>query len=106
VDRFHPGVHRLVLHACDRASARYEGLPFEMAASARELWRWRASAGIQRGQVFRLDPHGLGSKSEDRPPEYIAGFRDALVHCGLGTLQELNTGINDRDTPYDPGTKG
>ena len=75
VDRFHPGVHRLVLHACGSPSARYEGPPFEMAASERELWRWRASAGIQRGEVFRLDPEGASRNKADGPPEYIAGFR-------------------------------
>jgi hypothetical protein len=31
---------------------------------------------------------------------------EALVHCGLGTLQELNTGINDPNTPYDPDITG
>jgi len=75
VDRFHAGIHRLVLHACGGPSVRYEGLPFEMAASERELWRWRASAGIRRGQVFRLDPHGLSRNKADGPPEYIARFR-------------------------------
>ncbi|HKO48289.1 MAG TPA: hypothetical protein VJV79_11225 [Polyangiaceae bacterium] len=77
VDRFHPGVHRLVLHGCDSPSARYEGPPFDMAGSKRELWRWRASpgAGILRGQVFRLDPHGSNRNQQDGPPAYIAGFR-------------------------------
>jgi hypothetical protein len=48
-----------------------------MAASARELWRWRASpgAGIQRGQVFRLEPHSWSRNNQSSLPESIAGFR-------------------------------
>jgi hypothetical protein len=38
--------------------------------------------------------------------EFTTKAEDALVHCGLGTLQELNTGINDPTTPYDPGHRG
>jgi len=74
VDRFHPGIHRLVLHGCDSARQRYEGSPFEMAASARELWRWRAAAGIQRGSIFRLDARPP-QDDQGRPPEHIASFR-------------------------------
>jgi len=75
LDRFHPGAHRLVLHGCGPAKARYEGPPFEMAPSARALWRWRAAEGIVRGQVFRLEPHVLAKAATDLPPEYIANFR-------------------------------
>jgi len=31
---------------------------------------------------------------------------DALVHCGLGTLNELHSGIDDPSTPYLPGHTG
>jgi len=31
---------------------------------------------------------------------------DAVMHCGLGTLEELNTGIDDPNTPYIPGHTG
>ncbi|HET7540392.1 MAG TPA: hypothetical protein VFK05_10995 [Polyangiaceae bacterium] len=31
---------------------------------------------------------------------------DAVMHCGLGTLNELNTGIDDPSTPYIPGHHG
>jgi hypothetical protein len=38
--------------------------------------------------------------------DFTTKAEDALVHCGLGTLQELETGINDPSTPYDPGIQG
>jgi hypothetical protein len=38
--------------------------------------------------------------------DFTTKAEDALVHCGLGTLQELAAGINDPSTPYDPGTRG
>jgi hypothetical protein len=31
---------------------------------------------------------------------------DALPHCGLGRLSELNTGVDDPHTPYTPGLSG
>ena len=31
---------------------------------------------------------------------------EALVHCGVGTMQELRSGINDPNTPYDPRLSG
>jgi hypothetical protein len=31
---------------------------------------------------------------------------DALPHCGLGRLDELNSGIDDPRTPYEPGLSG
>ena len=99
IDRFHSGVHRLVLHACGNSGARYDGPPFAMAASARELWRWRAAAGIQGGQVFRLDPHGLDEKKAG-PPEYIAGFHVVKASgrpVAPELLVDLAAWLRDRD---------
>jgi hypothetical protein len=31
---------------------------------------------------------------------------EALIHCRLGKKSELETGINDPSTPYDPDVKG
>ena len=31
---------------------------------------------------------------------------EALIHCGLGKKSELETGINDPSTPYDPDVQG
>lgn len=31
---------------------------------------------------------------------------DALPHCGLGTLREFRTGVDDPHTPYTPGLSG
>jgi len=31
---------------------------------------------------------------------------EALIHCGLGKKSELETGINDPSTPYDPDVHG
>jgi len=31
---------------------------------------------------------------------------EALIHCGLGNKSELETGINDPSTPYDPDASG
>ena len=100
VDRFHPGVHRLVLHACEPSKTRYEGPAFDMAPSARELWRWRAAAGIRRGQVFRLEPHTLAKEPKDGPPEYIAGFRvikDSGHPLAPELLVELAEWLRSRD---------
>jgi hypothetical protein len=38
--------------------------------------------------------------------DFTTKAEDALVHCGLATLRELTTGINDPSTPYDPGSQG
>jgi hypothetical protein len=75
VDSFHPGVHRLVLYACDDEKTRYEGPAFEMPESARELSRLRAAANIQKGTIFRLDPLRPKASDESHPPEHITGFR-------------------------------
>ena len=86
-DRFHSGVHRLVLHPCGASTPRYEGPPFAMPATGRELWRWRAATDVRAGQVFRLDPHGLDEKQVG-PPEYIAGFR-VMKDSGRPVAPEL-----------------
>ncbi len=31
---------------------------------------------------------------------------DALPHCGLGSMKELRTGVDDPRTPYEPGLGG
>lgn len=31
---------------------------------------------------------------------------DALPHCGLGSMNELRTRVDDPQTPYDPGIEG
>lgn len=31
---------------------------------------------------------------------------DALPHCGLGSMTELRTRVDDPETPYDPGIEG
>jgi len=39
-------------------------------------------------------------------PESTRQAENALVHCGLGTLNELTTGVDDPTTPYDPTISG
>jgi hypothetical protein len=98
-DRFHPGVHRLVLHGCDTPSRRYEGPPFDMAATARELWRWRAAAAIQRGRVFRLEPTVFDDNNQG-PPKYIAGFgalKDSEQPLSPALIDELAAWLRARD---------
>lgn len=42
----------------------------------------------------------------DGAPDNTTQAEDALVHCGLGTLAEMRTGIDDPSTPYIPGHHG
>ena len=72
---FHSGVHRLVLHACADPAKRFVGAEFEMPASTRELWRWRAAANTERGTVLRLDPQDTERYRKAPLEEYVAGFR-------------------------------
>ncbi|HKO48589.1 MAG TPA: hypothetical protein VJV79_12745 [Polyangiaceae bacterium] len=44
--------------------------------------------------------HVAGAKEDTTKAE------EALVHCGLGSQRELDTGIDDPNTPYIPGFKG
>ncbi|HKO49764.1 MAG TPA: hypothetical protein VJV79_18670 [Polyangiaceae bacterium] len=39
-------------------------------------------------------------------PDTTSQAEDALVHCGLGTLAELKSGVDDPSTPYLPRYKG
>lgn len=73
--------------------------------------RWKNEIGISyypfsrgRIKVLGLLIHELAHIAG--ATEFTTKAEDALVHCGLGTLQELQTGINDPSTPYDPGILG
>jgi hypothetical protein len=86
-DVFHPGVHRFVVHACTDPMKRYEGPPFEMAASAGELARWRASSDIHEVTTVKLDPRN-GEDVAFHHSDRVAGYRVLP-----GTAQPLETGL-------------
>ena len=88
-----------MLHACNASDPSYDSEPFEMPASARELWRWRASEGVQSGQVFRLEPL-VDDKLNEGPPNYISGFgvsKDSGQPLSSGLLVEIAAWLRSKD---------
>lgn len=58
-----------------------------------------------RWSVLATFIHELAHCNGDRSPTSTAA-EDSLVHCGLGTMDELTSGVDDPSTPYQPGVQG
>jgi hypothetical protein len=52
------------------------------------------------GTLLHELAHVAGASNDSTQAE------EALVHCGLGTMAELRSGIDDPKTPYIPGHRG
>jgi hypothetical protein len=52
---YHPGVHRLVVRACDGTQFLVAGPMFELPENARTLPRWNAAFGVDAADVVRVD---------------------------------------------------
>ena len=61
---------------------------------------WRSGRTAALGVLIHELAHVNGA------PDDTTQAEDSLVHCGLGNLFELHTGIDLPYTPYRPGLKG
>lgn len=73
--------------------------------------RYDNEIGISYWSFYKGKNHVLGTLIHELAhingaPDETFQAENALVHCGLGTLSELNTGVDDQKTPFVPGTRG
>jgi hypothetical protein len=86
-DVFRPGVHRLVVQACDSSKSRFEGPSFEIPSTDAMLARQRIAADVVRAAIVRLDARRAREAPEAQSSNRRAGF---AILAGTEQIMEVD----------------